>query len=237
MGWDWSGAGEGAIGGAVAGGAVGGPWGAVAGGIGGGVLGGLSGGTDRSENAYTPVDPHGKLGQQSREAAMFANQAEQGFGAMGKESIAARQHLADQMRGKNSLSAEQLRQGLQQQLAMQQSMAASARPANAAMAARTAMIQGGRAASGLAGQQAMAGIAERNAAAQNLNTALSQQRALEMQAAIQGRANSIQGYSNIENERTARFTGKMQQPTQMERYMGAAKGGLEIWGMAKGKGD
>ncbi len=205
--------------------------------MGGPVINGFMDRQDRDlQNPYREIDPQGKLGQQSREAAQFANRAEQGFGQMGKESAGARSFLADQMRGKNSLSAEQLRQGLQQQLAMQQSMAAGARPANAAMASRTAMIQGGRAASGMSGQAAMAGIAERTAAANSLNNALAQQRALEMQAALQGRANSIQGYSNIENARTTRYTGKMGEKTADEKKIGFLQDMFKVGGLGGGGG-
>jgi hypothetical protein len=77
-------------------------------------------------------------------------------------------YLKGQMQGQNSVSAEQLRQGLQQQLAQQQSMAASANPNDSAMAARNAAMNMGQASQALAGQQATAGLQERNAAAQQL---------------------------------------------------------------------
>jgi hypothetical protein len=75
-----------------------------------------------------------------------------------------RNYLMGLASGKNSVSAEQLRQGLQQQLAQQRSMAASADPNNAAMAARNAAMNMGQASYGMAGQQAAAGLQERNQA-------------------------------------------------------------------------
>jgi hypothetical protein len=77
--------------------------------------------------------------------------------------------------GANSVSAEQLRQGLQQSQGQQMSMAASASPQNAAMAARTAMINSGNQASGMMGTQALAGVQERQGALNTLaNTQIAQ---------------------------------------------------------------
>lgn len=76
--------------------------------------------------------------------------------------------LRAQAAGRNSVSAEQLRQGLSQNLSNQQSMAAGAAPNNAAMASRNAAMNMGRAGYGLAGQQAVAGLQERNQAQQAL---------------------------------------------------------------------
>jgi len=145
------------------------------------------------------ISPPGE--QQNREAlnnqvgaaGNFANQAQMGYNQLGQESASARQMLADQAAGKNSLSAEQLRQGLQQNLAAQRSMAASAGPANAAMAARTAATQAGRLGAGMSGQAAMAGIQERNQAAQLLNDQIARQRQMEMEAATQSRGQALQG--------------------------------------------
>jgi hypothetical protein len=78
-------------------------------------------------------------------------------------------YLQGQMQGQDSVSMQQLQQGLQQNLATQQSMAASANPNNSAMAARNAAQNMGQAANGLAGQQAVAGLQERNQATQNLS--------------------------------------------------------------------
>jgi hypothetical protein len=91
---------------------------------------------------------------------MATDQLQGTYGQLG-EAMKYQQGLA---RGENSVSAEQLRQSLQQNLAAQRSMAAAASPNNAAMAARTAAMQQGKLGSGLAGQQATAGLQERNQA-------------------------------------------------------------------------
>jgi hypothetical protein len=100
-------------------------------------------------------------------------------------------YLQGQARGENSVSAEQLRQALQQNLAAQRSMAASASPQNAAMAARTAAIQSGRLGAGLAGQQAVAGLAERNQAQQAYAQSLGQMRGQDLQAALGSRQTAV----------------------------------------------
>src|SRR5688500_9405796 len=94
----------------------------------------------------------GPLNAESRKASGFADRGEQGFGQLGAESGRLRQQLGDVASGKVSLSAEQLRQGLQQNIAGQQAMAAGARPGSAPMAARTAAMSAGRMGQGLAGQ-------------------------------------------------------------------------------------
>jgi len=94
--------------------------------------------------------------------------------------------------GQNSVSAEQLRQGLQQAQAQQMSMAASAAPQNQAMAARNAMVNSGNVASGMMGQQAMAGLQERQAA---LN-ALSQMQLGQSGQNLQGALGMAQNANN-----------------------------------------
>ncbi len=86
--------------------------------------------------------------------------------------------------GQNSVSAEQLRQGLQQAQAQQMSMAASATPQNQAMAARNAMMNAGNVASGMMGQQAMAGLQERQAALNALSQMQMQQSGQNLQGAL-----------------------------------------------------
>ncbi len=103
-------------------------------------------------------------------------------------------YLRGQMQGQNSVSAEQLRQGLQQNLANQQSMAAGASPNNAAMAARTAAMQMGRAGAGLSGQQAVAGLQERNQAAGQLGQMQLGQSGQDVQAGLGGYGAANQGY-------------------------------------------
>lgn len=187
---------------------------------------------DRTNNEWKDVDPNGNIAAQARVSSQFARLGEEGYANLGKDTGAVKDQLLGQMQGKNSVSAEQLRQGLQQNLAAQSSMAAGARPANAAMAARTAAMQAGRLGSGLAGQQAMAGIAERNAAAGQLGNFLSQQRQLELQAALQGRQNALAGYGGIENARTSRFSAAMGQPTSGERVLGFIQDGTKLAAMA-----
>lgn len=140
--------------------------------------------------------PRQQLMGQAGAAGGFADQAQQNYGNMTAESQATRDYLAGLMRGENSLSAEQLRQGLQQNLAAQRSQAAGAAPQNAAMAARTAAMNMGRLGAGMSGQAAMAGIAERNAAAGQLGQMQLGARGQDVNAAIGSRGNAIQGYGN-----------------------------------------
>jgi hypothetical protein len=96
--------------------------------------------------------------------------------------------------GQNSVSAEQLRQGLQQAQAQQMSMAASATPANQAMAARNAMMNAGAQASGMMGQQAMAGLQERQGALNALAQLQLGQSGQNMQGALGMAGLSNAGY-------------------------------------------
>ena len=153
---------------------------------------------------WTWADESQSAGQQRKDlnvqgtsAGNFADQGEKGFGALGAEGAEARGYLRDLAMGKNSLSAEQLRQGLQQQLGMQQSMAAGAPSSSAPMAARTAMTGAGRASSAMAGNAAMAGIAERNAAQQAWNQAILGARGQDLQAALGSRQNAIGAYGAV----------------------------------------
>jgi hypothetical protein len=133
-------------------------------------------------------------------AGNFAGQGEAGYGAMTGELAADRAYQRDIMTGKNSLSGEQLRQGLQQNMAAQRSMAASATPQNAVMASRNAMNNMNRAGIGMSGQAAMAGIQERAAAEQALARMMMEQRGQSMQGAIGSRGNAISGYGGVKPE-------------------------------------
>lgn len=188
----------------------------------------LGSGMDRGKNEFRTVDPEGNLGSQSRKAGSFADRSQTHFGQLGAEATSERQRLRDIAEGRNSISAEQLRQALQQNVAAQQSMAAGARPGNAAMAARTASMQAARMGSGLAGQQAVAGIAERQAAAQSLANMLMQQRQQELQAALQSRGQAIQGFGDIERARANRFGALTGTPTGMESLLGAGMGAAQL---------
>lgn len=142
----------------------------------------------------------GQLVGQGDEANAFANRGQDNFGALGGEASTERDYLRQLAMGQHSVSAEQLRQGLQQNLAVQSSMAAGAAPQNAAMAARTAAIQSGRLGSGMAGQQAIAGLQEQQMAHNALRDAILQQRQQEMQAALGSRQNAISAYGGYKPE-------------------------------------
>jgi hypothetical protein len=137
------------------------------------------------------------LNSQGAAAGSFADQGQQGYGAMTQESQQARDYLRDLASGKNSVSAEQLRQANQQTMSAQRSMAASASPQNGPMAALAAMQNMNRASMGLAGQQATAGLAERNAAQQGLADMILKQRQQDAQVALDSRGNAISGYGGV----------------------------------------
>ena len=133
------------------------------------------------------------LQSQGGKSGQFADVSQDRFGALGGEANALRRQLEEYASGRQSLSKEQLRQGLQQQMAQQRSMVAGAGP-NAAMQARNAMNNMARASYGMSGQAAAAGIAERQAAQQALAQLLMQQRGQDLQAALGGRQTAIAGY-------------------------------------------
>lgn len=110
--------------------------------------------------------------------------------------------------GQNSISAEQLRQGLQQNLASQQSMAAGAAPQNQAMAARNAAMNMNQAAYGMSGQQAMAGLQERQNAMQQLGQNLTAQGQMGIGAANAGYGAANNSYgAQIQNAQKATGPG------------------------------
>lgn len=131
---------------------------------------------------------------QAAKAGGFANYGQSGYKDMTGELNAQRAQLQDIATGKLSYSKEALRQGLMQNQAAQRSMAAGAAPQNQAMAARTAMIQSGRLGAGMSGQAALAGIAEQQGAMKLGADLAAQQRAQDLQAALQSRQNAISGY-------------------------------------------
>jgi hypothetical protein len=135
-----------------------------------------------------------KLGALADQSGKFADASQAGYqrlGRQGQQNIAGLQRLAS---GQDSISAEQLRQGLGQNLAYQRSLAAGAAPQNAAMAARTAAIQSGRLGAGFAGQQALAGLQERNQAQQTLAGAIQGLRGQDLQATLGGRQGALAGH-------------------------------------------
>jgi hypothetical protein len=132
----------------------------------------------------------------------FAEWNQGGSQAMQKEALAQRAQLQRYASGQDSLSAEQLRQSLGQNLAQQSSMAAGASGNNAAMAARTAAMQQGRLSSGLAGQQATAGIQERAAANKALSDMIMGQQGLHMQGALGARSTAAQSFGAGDDEKS-----------------------------------
>lgn len=158
------------------------------------------------------------LAQQGGIAGQFADQAQQGYNAYGQQAQGALAALQRQAAGQDSVSAEQLRQGLAQQLAQQRSLAAGASPRNAAMAARTAAIQMGRASTAMAGQQSLAGLQERQQANNAYGQLIGQLRGQDLSAATQSRQNALGGYG-------AGNTGAPQ-PSWIQQYGPAIAGGI-----------
>ncbi len=178
------------------------------------------------------VDSFGLSGA-SGQAGNFANVGESGFSRLGGEANQVRNRLERQAAGQDSLSREQLRQGLQQQLSGYRSMAASAPPSQGPMAARTAMMGMGRAASGMSGQAALAGIQERSAANQALGNLLMQERQQDLTAALGARGHQIQGLGTLEQSATSRYGADLGVPTQGERVLGAIGSGASMFGLGK----
>lgn len=169
---------------------------------------------------YGEVDPGGNLGGQAGAAGSFADLGQMRYSQLGGEAGAEKDYLRRLASGQDSVSAEQLRQGLQQNVAGQMSMAAGARPGAAPMAARSAMMNAGRAGSAMAGQQAIAGLQERQMAHQGLSNLIMQQRQQELQAALQSRQNAMGGYGTITQAGTSRYGADMGTPTAAENLVG-----------------
>lgn len=157
-------------------------------------LGGLG---DESESTKQKRDD---LNNQGGMSSWFADQGQQGYQQMGAEASQARDYLRGIARGDNSVSAEQLRQGLSQNMAQQRSMAASASPANAPMAALHAAKNMGQMGAGMSGQAALAGLQERQAAQKQLNDSILQARQQDQQVALGSRQNAISGYGGVTPE-------------------------------------
>lgn len=151
--------------------------------------------TDESQGA---IDQRDNMNNQSGMASAFADQGQQGYGALGQEAQASRDYLRRVATGQEpSVAGEQLRQGLQQNMSAQRSMAASAAPGNQAMAARSAANNMNRAGIGMSGQAALAGMQERQAAQQALADMILKQRQQDMQVALGSRQTAISGYGGI----------------------------------------
>lgn len=134
------------------------------------------------------------LYDQAQQAGAFAGQGQASYTNLGNQGTGALAALQARANGQSSVSAEQLRQGLQQNLAAQRSLAAGASSRDSAMAARTAAMQSARLGAGLAGQQAIAGLQERNQAQDQYGHLLGALRGQDLQAALGARQTAIQGY-------------------------------------------
>lgn len=164
-----------------------------------GIKGALGAGSNAGAQQANQQGRAGLVGNAGN-AAGFAGGAAGNYGVDTGNMNAQAGYLQQQQNGQNSVSAEQLRQGLQQNLGAQQSMAAGATPQNAAMAARTAAIQSGRLGSAAAGQQAIAGLQERNQATQNLASLYGTMRGQDLQGALGGYGAANQGYGQLINQ-------------------------------------
>jgi hypothetical protein len=140
------------------------------------------------------------LNNQGAMSSWYADQAQNGYMQMGNEAGQARDYLRRLGRGEESVAKEQLRQGMEQNMAQQRSMAASASPQNAAMAARTAAMSMGRMNAGMSGQAALAGIQERQAANKMLNDSILQQRQQDAQVSLGARQNATAAYGGTTPE-------------------------------------
>lgn len=193
---------------------------------------------NQAEDLYGGVDPQGNYQRAAFGAERFGQAGARGYEQRGQEAAAQRagmQGLSDQYGriagGQQSVSAEQLRQGLMQNQGAQMSMAAGASPSNQAMAARTAAMTTSRLGAGLAGQQAVAGLQERQQAMgqqAQLQAMIQQgilgQRGQDVQATLGGQQNSLSGYGGIEDNRTRRYMAAAGAPTPGEQMLGAVGG-------------
>lgn len=189
-------------------------------------------------NSYTGANDTAAANKQRQDQALtnlsntgsganrFAGVGEAGYQGMTNQLGQDRQNLRDLASGKNSYSAEQLRQGLQQNLAAQQSQAASASPQNQAMAARTAMINAARLGGGMAGAQALAGIQERQGAMQQLGQMDLGQRGQDLNAALGSRQNATGAYGAIAGNQ-----GVNPDADRLKQQLGAVQGGLQAAAM------
>lgn len=159
---------------------------------------------------YNPLSWGDESDSQKDQRNMLIQQgnASSAFGGKGANNYAlttglgqgALSDLYNTAHGENSVSAEQLRQALQQNINAQRSMAAGADPRNAAAAARTAAIQSARLGAGLAGQQAAAGLQERQQAQQAYGSLLQGLRGQDVTAALGGQQNATAAYGGYKPE-------------------------------------
>lgn len=180
----------------------------------------IAGGAASDPGAATEKQRKEQLYGQAQHAGNFANQGETGYGQLSWEAAMERDRLRRLANGQDSMAGEQLRQGMQQNVAAQRSMAAGAAPGSAPMAARTAANNMARLGYGMSGQQAMAGIAERSAYAKALNDSIAAQRGQDINVALGSRGNALQGYG-------AGNSGTPEK-SALEKYGPAVLGGIAM---------
>lgn len=183
------------------------------------IWGGFTDMTDRDPN-----DLQGELGEQADKSSSWGDESRDRVFWLSRQAQENRKRLEDVATGRESVSAMQLAQSLQQNQAQQQSMAAGARPGNAAMAARTAAMTAGRQGAGLAGQQAIAGIQERQAAQSALSQALLTERGQDVNATTQGYGNAASAYGSA-------LGAALKTPSDGEKALGFISGAGKLFAM------
>jgi hypothetical protein len=148
------------------------------------------------------TEQRNNLNNQGGAASEFADYGQRNYGALTDEASRQRDTFRRLASGEDSLSSEQLRQGLSQNMATQRSMAASASPANSPMASLHAAQNMGRLGAGMSGQAAIAGIQERAAANKALSDMIMGQRQQDMNVALGSRQNATQAYGGIPQEQS-----------------------------------
>jgi hypothetical protein len=170
-------------------------------------------------------------GYQQRDASYQQAMAQ---GLAGQTDLRQRQgtladYLGGLVQGKDSLSAQQLRQGADKSLQQQQALQASAAPGNQALAARMASQNAGRIGMDLTGQTAMSGIAERQAAANSLSGLLGGARGQDLslmggqaQLQLQNALGQQQGGQTYEQQQLAKYLQDQQNSLNWNSVLGAA---------------
>lgn len=184
----------------------------------------LEWGKKLTEESASAKDQRRSLDETGLASNQFAEYNQGGYQALTEEARAQREALRRIASGQDSISREQLRQGLQQNVAAQRSMAASAAPQNAAMAARTAAINAGRMGMGMSGQAAIAGLQEQRAAQEALNRMILEQRQQDLQGALGSRQNAISAYGGIKPE-----------GSKLEQWMPVINAGIGFAGTMAGR--
>lgn len=141
-----------------------------------------------------------------------AGDSQRRYDQFGNELSGALDATRRRATGEDSLSAEALRQGLQQNLSAQRSMAASASPQNNTIAALTASRNAMNLGAGMSGAAAQAGIMERQAAESQLVQAMLERQRMEQQGAM--------GYRQI--------AAANKPQSWLDRFGGAVTGGARL---------